>query len=144
VTREADVDALIKELEGALASVRRARRMAADLRRRDVGRPERQPETATVPVSRGLRHGGMTVAETAVALDMSEEYVRRLLRRGILVGTPYGGRIGWRLSREYVLRLQREASAAKEGQAAARRTITSRAKPAKQSSKPATGRSRKR
>ena len=43
------------------------------------------------------------VPEAAEMLHLHEEYVRRLLREGRLLGISYGGRAGWRLSREYVL-----------------------------------------
>jgi excisionase family DNA binding protein len=68
-----------------------------------------------------LRFTGMTVAETAGALDLSEEHVRRLLRRGDLRGVSFGGRIGWRLPRDYVEELANEAAAATERHAEARR-----------------------
>jgi len=140
VARDADVDALVKELDQALASVQRAQRIAADLRRGAKGRQRRLPERSPVPLSRDLRHTGMTVAETAVALGISEDYVRRLLRRGILVGSPYGGRTGWRLDRDYVLRLQREIATAKQGQAAARRELIARSKGAASDSVQSKGR----
>jgi hypothetical protein len=33
---------------------------------------------------------------------MTEEQVRRMLRRGDLVGVRFGGRVGWRLTRQHV------------------------------------------
>ena len=66
----------------------------------------------------------MTVAEAAVALDVSEEYVRRMLRRGALEGVPFGGRTGWRLSRDYVQSVQAQLAVAKEGKEKARRKLT--------------------
>jgi excisionase family DNA binding protein len=65
----------------------------------------------------------MTVPEAAAALGLSEEHVRRLLRRGDLVGVPYGGKVGWRLPRDYVLGLQRQIEAAREGKASARQRL---------------------
>jgi excisionase family DNA binding protein len=58
-----------------------------------------EPEEEEPPPSRSLRFTGMTVPEAARALSLSEEHVRRLLRRRELAGVAYGGRIGWRLNR---------------------------------------------
>lgn len=59
-----------------------------------------------VPVAApSLRHAGLTVRQAAGLLGVGEEQVRRLLRRGELLGVPFGGRTGWRLSRDYVERL---------------------------------------
>jgi excisionase family DNA binding protein len=49
-----------------------------------------------------LEDTSVTVREAAAILGLGEEQVRRLLRSGDLVGVPYGGRAGWRLSRRYV------------------------------------------
>jgi excisionase family DNA binding protein len=49
-----------------------------------------------------LRGTGMTVREAARVLHISEERVHRLLRSGDLQGVRFGGRIGWRLQRDYV------------------------------------------
>lgn len=49
-----------------------------------------------------LRDSSVTVREAAAILGIGEEQVRRLLRSGELLGVPYGGRAGWRLSRAYV------------------------------------------
>jgi excisionase family DNA binding protein len=72
----------------------------------------------------------MTVAEAAAALEIGEEYVRRLLRRGTLIGVPFGGRTGWRLPRDYVIGLQAQIAAAKEGKEAARRRLIAGPRPA--------------
>jgi excisionase family DNA binding protein len=49
-----------------------------------------------------LEDTSVTVREAADILGLGEEQVRRLLRTGDLMGVPYGGRAGWRLSRAYV------------------------------------------
>jgi hypothetical protein len=54
------------------------------------------------PSLNDLRHSGMTVREVALVLSLTEEQVRRKLRRGDLVGVSFGGRVGWRLPRDYV------------------------------------------
>jgi len=139
VGRESVVDALVQELERALASVRAAQRMAAELQRRPVGRPPRIQASGRVRVSSDLRYSGMTVPEAAAALGIGEEYVRRLLREGQLVGVPFGGRTGWRLPRDYVLGIQAQIAAAEEGKAAARRKLVTgsqRARPSRQSKGP--------
>jgi excisionase family DNA binding protein len=123
VARDTTVDALVRELERALASLRAAQRMAAELQRRPVGRPPRIQTGEAARVSTDLRYSGMTVAEAAGTLGISEEYVRRLLRSGRLVGVPFGGQTGWRLPRDYVLRLQAEIATAEEGKDAARRRL---------------------
>ena len=43
-----------------------------------------------------------TVHEAAGLLGLGEEQVRRLLRDGVLVGIPYGGRRGWRIPRRHL------------------------------------------
>lgn len=43
-----------------------------------------------------------TVQEAAGLLGVGEERVRRLLRDGVLVGVPYGGRRGWRIPRRHL------------------------------------------
>jgi len=72
---------------------------------------------------RDLRYSGMTVAEAAAALGVGEEHLRRLLRRGEIAGVAFGGRVGWRLPREYVEDMARELAKAKAGQEAGRRTL---------------------
>jgi excisionase family DNA binding protein len=78
------------------------------------------------PVS--LRYSGVTVAEAAHLLDLSEEHVRRLLRRGVLLGIPYGGRIGWRLDRDYVDAVAQQLGMARHEQEMARRAERARAR----------------
>ncbi len=56
----------------------------------------------------------MDVREVAAVLGMGEEHVRRLARRGELIGVSYGGRNGWRFERTYI-----EAIAAGDAQPAA-------------------------
>ena len=63
----------------------------------------------------------MTVAEAAATLRMSEEHVRRLLRTGQLIGVGFGGRVGWRLSREHVLEVAAGMVEQSRGQDIARR-----------------------
>jgi excisionase family DNA binding protein len=105
VPRDPVVDALVAEVDQALIALQTARRLIADLQRSDraAGRARRSASTSTessLPPS--LRYTGMTVAEAAAALRVSEEHVRRMLRRGQLLGIQFGGRIGWRLAREHV------------------------------------------
>lgn len=70
-----------------------------------------------------LRFSGMSVTEAAALLRVSEEHLRRLLRGGEVIGVPYGGRIGWRLHREYVEALHDQMTADREGKDAARRGV---------------------
>jgi len=57
---------------------------------------------------RPLDQVSTTVREAAALLGIGEEQVRRRLRSGELLGVPFGGRMGWRLSRDYVERLAAE------------------------------------
>jgi len=71
----------------------------------------------------------MTVSEAAATLGIGEEHLRRLLRRGELTGVAYGGRIGWRLARDYVAQLAGHLDKAREGREAARRTAAAGKRP---------------
>lgn len=124
---QATLDRAEKEIKSALT-------IARDLARRPVGRPPRQQRPITVRDD--LRFAGMGVAEAAVALGFSEEYVRRQCRRGVLVGVPFGGKTGWRLPRDYILDLQRKIEAAQEGKEAARRRLIGAPKVARPRKKP--------
>jgi excisionase family DNA binding protein len=62
----------------------------------------------------------MTVAQAAAALGVSEEHVRRLLRRGELIGVSYGGKAGWRLDPQYVAEVASLWSASRAAQEALR------------------------
>ncbi len=42
----------------------------------------------------------MTVEQVADRLQVNEQTVRRWLREGELMGVPFGGRTGWRVSEE--------------------------------------------
>ena len=123
------MEALIVELERAQASIAAARRMVAELQRQPAGRPPRTRLPSPAVSTRNLREAGMTVAEAAKVLGIGEEQLRRRLRRGEIEGIPFGGRIGWRLPREYILHLGEQITAAKEGQAAARRQLIPGARP---------------
>lgn len=125
---DAVVDALALELQRAMAAVRSAQRLLAQLDREPKGRGGRR-QPAPTRQTRDLRYVGMTVAEAASALGVGEEHLRRLLRRGELSGVAYGGRTGWRLPRDYVLDLQRQIATAKEGRDAARQRLIPGSRP---------------
>lgn len=103
--RDPAVEALVAEIDQALVALQTARRLLADLQRSQraisqARRSEAALTETTIPPS--IRFTGMTVAEAAVALRVSEEHVRRMLRKGQLVGVGFGGSVGWRLSRQHV------------------------------------------
>ncbi len=122
--------AVIDEVDQAIAGLQTARQLLSELQRSGEIPPGRgipsqaQYPSAEPPVrsSPPLRYGGVTVAEAARILGLSEEHVRRLLRRGELEGIAYGGRVGWRLTRAYVEEVAAEMRAAREGQETARRS----------------------
>ena len=62
-----------------------------------------------------------TVEEVAERLKVNEQTVRRWLREGDLVGIPFGGRTGWRVTeielQAFIRRRQEEGQ--NEGKAAA-------------------------
>lgn len=121
------IDSLLAELDAALVSLQTARKVAAEMQRaREASRrsDDRQnaDATPTAPPNPTLRYGGMTVAEAAVALGVSEEQVRRLLRTGELTGVPFRGRVGWRLQRDYVNSLAAAWDEQRRAQEEARRT----------------------
>jgi excisionase family DNA binding protein len=119
--------AVTDEVDQAIAGLQTARQLLVELQRvseltersgrlglRDLGAS--QPARPS-----SLRYSGVTVAEASRILDLSEEHVRRLLRRGELEGIAFGGRVGWRMSREYVEDLAAQQRAARQGQVSARR-----------------------
>jgi excisionase family DNA binding protein len=123
VPRDPVVDALVAEIDQALAALQTARRLLADLQRsgravRVARRPGPPEAEASIPTS--IRYSGMTVAEAADTLRVSEEHVRRMLRSGQLVGVGFGGRVGWRLSREHVLQMASDLIEQGRGQDVAR------------------------
>ena len=118
MAHETVVDAALAEIDRAIRTLRAAQRMLVTLQRAgDQGTP---PKRSGLRGAADLRYSGMTVIETAAALGLGEEHVRRLLRRGDLAGVPYGGTIGWRLDRAYVTRLAEQIAAADEEKEAAR------------------------
>jgi len=134
---------LVEEVDQAIINLQAARRLIADIERRadqavlasQTLRQRERDAAAALSAGPSLRYAGMTVAEAALALGVGEEHVRRLLRRGELVGVPFGGRIGWRLSRDYVEQLiaeWRRAELAKaEARATRERDAAKRAAPAR-------------
>ena len=84
------------DLEAALRDLQAIRRRGLELRDDLAGKSRRRVRRSDI------RSTGMTVRETAAVLDRSEAHIRRLLRRGELIGVHLGGRAGWRLSRRYV------------------------------------------
>jgi len=91
-----DVRTAITALQGAVRSIEHYRRTYKDAR--PVAGVQPPPRRSGV----GLRFEGASVAEAAAQLGMSEDHVRRMLRAGELDGSPYSGRIGWRIDREYL------------------------------------------
>jgi excisionase family DNA binding protein len=63
-----------------------------------------------IPVhSPPLEEISVSVAEAAGMLGLSRDQVRRRLRSGDLLGVHCGGRLGWRLHRDYVQELAAQA-----------------------------------
>jgi excisionase family DNA binding protein len=102
--RYALLDSLIDQLDQTVLELQAARKVAAELRRATVTE-ERTESHAAADAGSSLRFSGMTVSEAAARLRLGDEQVRRLLRRGVLAGVPFGGRAGWRLPREAVERM---------------------------------------
>jgi|HubBroStandDraft_6_1064221.scaffolds.fasta_scaffold37006_3 excisionase family DNA binding protein len=107
--------ALVEALDLAIDGLTTARKLAARLqhspttrrRSRSVGSREDDPFSRAfqqgIPVdSRSIEEVSASVHEAAEKLGIGEEQVRRLLRSGELIGVPYGGRRGWRISRDYL------------------------------------------
>ena len=129
MTRAATLDALVDDIDRALEALRSARKILDELRRTPEERRSRLQISPTGRRVRDLRFSGMTAAEAAVALGVSEEHVRRLLRRGELVGVSYGGRIGWRLPRDYVLDLAAKITESQESHEEARQRLIPGSRP---------------
>ena len=127
-------EAILDEVDQAIAALQNARRFLGELERDTARRARVAPRPYDHADARestpSLRYAGVTVAEAAQILEMSEEHVRRLLRTGELEGVPYSGRVGWRLSRAYVESLAEERLRAREKQAEARR-LASKVQPPK-------------
>jgi excisionase family DNA binding protein len=124
VPRDPLIDALVAELNQAIAATRAARKLIADLQKqRRVEERARSragdggPDLETI---HALRFGGMTVAEAAAVLRVSDERVRVMARKKELRGAQLGGRIGWRLDRDHILRVAAEWEAQRRGQTTAR------------------------
>ncbi len=118
------IAALVAEVDQALVALQTARKTIADLQRSSQAlsrAASREDHAAPASVPASLRYSGMTVAEAADVLELGEEQVRRLLRTGALIGVQFGGRVGWRLSREYVYDVAEQWEAQRRGQAVARR-----------------------
>ena len=122
--RDPLVESLIAQVDAALAELQEVRRIAVELRRsadalhRGIAQGLDDELAAAAPA---LRFSGMTVAEAAAKLNLGEEQVRRLLRRGLLSGVAFGGRTGWRLHRASVDAVARDWDSQRLAQAAARR-----------------------
>jgi excisionase family DNA binding protein len=127
LSRETAVAAAIAEIDRAIDGLRAARKLIAEAERSETGSLRRTRKAASK--LRDLRYSGMTVSEAAAALGIGEEHLRRLLRRGELSGVPYGGRIGWRLARDYVAQLSGHLDKAREGREAARRVAEAGQRP---------------
>jgi hypothetical protein len=126
VARAPLLDALGDELDEALAALQTARRILAEMRRsqgspgQGGGGPVHGKTGRSPGLAPSLRYSGWSVAQTAAALGIGEEQVRRLLRRGELAGVSFGGRVGWRLVPEYVQEVAALWRAAQAAQEAAR------------------------
>jgi excisionase family DNA binding protein len=128
VLRDPVVEALVAEVDQALITLQTARRLLTELQQSQRATARRQPDTrhADPGLARTLRFTGITVAEAAAVLRLSEEHVRRMLRKGELIGVGFGGRVGWRLSREHVAEMAAALDQQVMGQQAARRKRTSK------------------
>ena len=120
------LSAALDEVDQAIAGLQTTHQILTELAKTEEspkpGRvsvpPYPEGERAHAP---SLRYAGATVSEAARVLELSDEHVRRLLRRGELDGINYGGRVGWRLSRDYVADLAAQQQAARREQESARR-----------------------
>lgn len=127
----AQVQALVAALDQAIAGLTAARKIAAHLEHRPAssgrwrGQRASAATTAEDAFERAFREGtpletrpleemSASVHEAAEQLGIGEEQVRRLLRSGELLGVPYGGRRGWRISRGYLEAIAAERRRAKE------------------------------
>jgi hypothetical protein len=98
----------VVELSETLLSLQTALKLAKDLQHARVALDRFSKKGGDSPrtlssVSPSLRYSGMTVPEAAGLFKLGDEQVRRLLRTHELVGVQFGGRIGWRLDRAYVM-----------------------------------------
>ena len=121
--RDPLLESLIAELDGLLAGAQAARRLAGELLQSSdatLRAAGRGVDAAMLAMAPSLRYSGMTVPEAAARLGLGEEQVRRLLRRGLLTGISFGGRVGWRLPRAAVEAIAEEWDAQRLRQAAAR------------------------
>jgi excisionase family DNA binding protein len=124
--------AVIDEVDQALAALQTARRFLREMERESPTSPRldtRPPEPTRLEPTPSLRFSGITVPEAAQILGMSEDHVRRLLRKGDLLGAPYSGRIGWRLDSAYVHGVAEQLRAAREGRQRAGQKPAPRRKP---------------
>jgi excisionase family DNA binding protein len=126
VRRSLLLSAVIDEVDQALAGLQTARQILSELERSDDSPKPGRVTVPTAPEPEGkrppsLRYAGATVSEAARTLELSEEHVRRLLRRGELEGINYGGRVGWRVAREYIAELSAQQREARREQESARR-----------------------
>jgi len=115
--------AVIDEVDQAIAALQTARRFLREIEREAPAAPrlpQPAPDELRTSPQPSLRYAGITVAEAAQILGMSEDHVRRLLRAGELLGAPYSGKIGWRLDATYVHAVAEELRASREGRQRAR------------------------
>jgi excisionase family DNA binding protein len=115
------LEAVVDEVDQAIAALQTARRFLRDMERESPPPPSREAPARRSSASQpSLRFGGITVSETAQILGMSEDHVRRLLRAGELEGAAYSGRIGWRLDPDYVKAVAEQRRESSERQRRAR------------------------
>lgn len=116
------IDALRAEIEVVLAAAREARRILADYERteRAAQKARQRAAAAASDDAAALRVSGISVAEAAGIMGVSEDRVRAMLNKNLLRGVEFGGRVGWRLDRQDVHEAAERLEAQRRGRALAR------------------------
>jgi excisionase family DNA binding protein len=99
------VEQLKRDIAVLRRQVRELSRMLTTHDAGSMGPPAGSRKDFVTLETRAFREVVMTVAEAGETLGLGDEQIRRLLRADKLAGVPLGGRAGWQVSRDAVMKM---------------------------------------